>query len=60
MLCMKDVKALKRRVEVSFPDLIADDLDALFPAKVNTLSCRGHHALPDAPRAVVGRDTRIM
>ncbi|CAK0786334.1 hypothetical protein CVIRNUC_009547 [Coccomyxa viridis] len=30
----KDVKALKRRVEVSFPDLIADDLDALFPAKV--------------------------
>ena len=49
---MKDVKALKRRVEVSFPDLIADDLDALFPAKVNTLPCRGHHPLPDAPRAV--------
>ena len=32
---MKDVKALKRRVEVSFPDLTADDLDALFPPKVD-------------------------
>ena len=31
---MQDVKALKRRVEVSFPDLSADDLEALFPQKV--------------------------
>ncbi|CAL5226777.1 g9634 [Coccomyxa viridis] len=29
----KDVKALKRRVEVSFPDLFPDDIDLLFPAK---------------------------
>lgn len=31
---MQDVKALKRRVEVSFPDLFPDDIDLLFPAKV--------------------------
>lgn len=31
---MQDVKALKRRVEVSFPDLSAEDLELLFPPKV--------------------------
>ena len=41
MLCTKDVKALKRKVEVSFPDLTADDLDVLFPPKVTLLLQRG-------------------
>ena len=30
---MQDVKALKRKVEVSFPDLSPEDMDLLFPSK---------------------------
>ena len=30
----RNVKALKRRVEVSFPDLSADELEVFFPQKV--------------------------
>ena len=57
---MKDVKALKRRVEISFPDLTADDLDALFPPKVNKLYAEVITHCLMHPEQSLGLDTLIM